>query len=300
MDEDDGTKIQIDPIDLQGRISALKNYINTYKDKVGTKEQKDAGISLSGQLMVTESIRSGGLDAFGGRALLCDGLVQALDTMDLGILNQYLDVLENQLPLAATMMEKYNELREAQKNKSKNKDALAKEFSSLLAQVEKGKENNSPLLIATRTALHTKQRQYGSNPPVDYRPILLKEEIAPMFEESFKEEGSKQSLGEIMKQAYQRLEECEKKAEKEPSEANKEAVLAAENQFLQAYKDVAYRQIRNHVDSAYGKITDKTKNNDFIQVMGDILSSKWTMAWKSLPKVGLGLGFKMAKALISM
>ncbi|MBR1441464.1 MAG: phosphotransferase, partial [Lachnospiraceae bacterium] len=114
VDEDDGTKIQIDPIDLQGRISALKNYINTYKDKVGTKEQKDAGISLSGQLMVTESIRSGGLDAFGGRALLCDGLVQALDTMDLGILNQYLDVLENQLPLAATMMEKYNEVREAQ------------------------------------------------------------------------------------------------------------------------------------------------------------------------------------------
>ncbi|MCR5502813.1 MAG: hypothetical protein K6F53_07375 [Lachnospiraceae bacterium] len=282
---------ELKPFDYQGRAKKLRKFINDYKDKVGTKELMNEANRLLGEINVMEA-STGALDAFGGKTLLLGKLADAMNDMDLPFLNRVIDVFENQLPKAKQMLDKYDELREAQRRKSRNVGQLKQEFAELFAEVEKGKVSNCPIMLETMGNLHQKTVQYSSGKVGDNRVEIL-EELQGMFAETYQPEGAEESIGQTMKKAYDRLEAAEKKEEQEKTDEARTERVEAETAFLEEYRKVAVYQLTHHRDTTYANMTKAPKENDFLKVMEKILAGRVKMAISSLPKVGLGLGVKM-------
>ncbi|MDC7293979.1 AarF/UbiB family protein [Butyrivibrio sp. DSM 10294] len=120
--------------------SLVTDYLNKYRSKRGTKEQLDAANKLSSDLLI-ELAYSGLFDAFGGMSFMLNGLQTAMRTMDEDYLNDFLNAVDKLFPLALTLQEKLNAIRNEQdgiggRKASKEKlTSMAKELYKDFAKI---------------------------------------------------------------------------------------------------------------------------------------------------------------------
>ncbi len=295
MDDEDAFAVAENGFDYLKKAQEFKNFKEKYKDAKGTEEIKKEVDRIVGEMMLLAADNPK-FDVLGGKTFLSDGVFNAMVNMDTDYLDSLIDIYENQMPLIISMMDKYDEFKAAKKKKAKNLATLKSEFLALFKRVEENKANNSPVLLSAKNAIHRKTVEYGHG-SAEYRPILLNAELACMFGEKTKPEGSEVTYGDMLKADYDKLSETEKKEETNPSEETTNLRKAAETAFFNTFRKVSLIQLKNYRDTTYAHKTEETKKNDFLEVMRGILNSKITMTFKSLPKVGLGLGFKIVKSM---
>lgn len=295
-DDDDAFAQNAKGFDYLKKAQAFKDFKEKYKDAKGTEEIKKEVDRIVSDMMMFDSTNPK-FDVLGGKTLLSDGVFNAMVNMDTEYLDYLIDIYENQMPLIVSMMDKYDEFKAAKKKKAKNLATVKAEFLALFKQVEENKANNSPIMLSAKSAIHRKKAVLGTK-EVDYRQHLYKEELSCMFGEKTKPEGSEATYGELLKADYEKFAEAEKNEEANPSEETTQLRKAAETAFFNTFRKVSLIQLKNHRDTTYAHMTEEPKENDFLEVMRGILSNKITMIFKSLPKVGLGLGFKMVKSML--
>ncbi len=280
--------------DYKAAIQGYRDFVNEWRNKGGkdNPEFNEAAIDLLIKYPLSKEM----LAPFGGNNMLTEMQEALTDFTGNGsAILALATTLEQRIPIVTKMVESYEEFRLAQQKKagSSRLRTLKNRFIENYRELSAFGNDKIQLLSEFRQGINSfdkddaageEKKEAGRDKAIEKLAKLEEDQdLAKEFLDNYK--SFKVVKNKVNKNEALTQEEIDKYGDANILVAKKKA----EEDFVESYRKIAVKRLRNYRNNLYSELTKEPEENDFLRVMSKILKGPIVvaqMAWKVRYKLG--------------